>query len=57
MFQIELTPETEEDLRLLRKYNRQIIVDAIEVQLTHQAAEETRNRKGLRPNRLAEWEI
>ena len=57
MFRIELTPEAIEDLRLLRKYDQQQIVAAIESQLPDQAAQETRNRKRLRPNRLAEWEL
>jgi len=57
MFQIEFTPEAEADLRLLRKYDQQSILRAIESQLQHQASLETRNRKRLRPNQLAEWEL
>ena len=57
MFKIEFTPEAIEDLRLFRKNNRKRIVDEIEKQLKHQPAEETRNRKRLRPNELAEWEL
>lgn len=30
---------------------------ALELRLCHEAAVETRNRKRLRPNRLAEWEL
>jgi mRNA-degrading endonuclease RelE of RelBE toxin-antitoxin system len=57
MFGIELTPEAVEDLRLLRKFDQQQIIAAIETQLPEQAAQETRNRKRLRPNQLAEWEL
>ena len=57
MFQVEFTTEAIDDLRLLRKFDQQHILAAIEVQLPHQATQETRNRKRLRPNRLAEWEM
>ncbi len=57
MFRIELTPEAVEDLRLLRKFDQQQIIGAIERQLSGQAAQETRKRKRLRPNQLAEWEL
>jgi len=57
MFRIEFTPEAIDDLRLLRKHDQQMIVSEIEGQLPHQAAQETRNRKRLRPNQLAEWEL
>ncbi len=57
MFLIEFTVEALEDLRALRRYDHQIIVAAIEEQLSYQADQETRNRKRLRPNPLAEWEM
>jgi mRNA-degrading endonuclease RelE of RelBE toxin-antitoxin system len=57
MFQIEFTPEAIDDLRLLRKFDQQQIVAAIETQLSHEPTQETRNRKRLRPNQLAEWEL
>lgn len=57
MFQIEFTPEALDDVRLLRKYDQQQVLTAIEEQLAHQALQETRNRKRLRPNRLGEWEL
>ena len=57
MFQVEFTTEAINDLRLLRKFDQQQILAAIEVQLPHQATQETRNRKRLRPNQLAEWEM
>jgi len=57
MFQIEFTPEAFDDLQILRKYDQQEIVTAIQTQLRYQATRETRNRKRLRPNQLAEWEL
>lgn len=57
MFRIEFTAEAVEDLRLLRKLDQQQIIAAIETQLPDQAAQETCNRKRLRPNQLAEWEL
>jgi mRNA-degrading endonuclease RelE of RelBE toxin-antitoxin system len=34
-----------------------VVLDAIEVQLTHEPLVETRNRKPLRPNPIAPWEL
>ena len=45
MFQIELTPEAVDDLRMLRKYDQQIIIEAMEKQLPNQGKDESRNRK------------
>jgi mRNA-degrading endonuclease RelE of RelBE toxin-antitoxin system len=57
MFQIEFTPEAIDDLRAIHKYDQQLIIAGIESQLPHQATQPTRNRKQLRPNLLAEWEL
>lgn len=57
MWQVEFTQEAVEDLRSLQKYDQQKIIAAIETQLPHQATEPSRNRKRLRPNQLAEWEL
>jgi mRNA-degrading endonuclease RelE of RelBE toxin-antitoxin system len=57
MFGIEFTPAAIDDLRLLRKYEQEQIIAAIEIQLLHQPVQETRSRKRLRPNQLAEWEL
>jgi len=56
-FEIEFTPEAIEDMRLLKKRERNKIIDEIESQLGYQPFQETRNRKKLRPNQLAEWEL
>lgn len=57
MFQIQFAPEALEDLSFLRKYEQQQIIDGIETQLSYQPDLETRNKKRLRPNLLAEWEL
>ena len=57
MFEIVLTPEAIDDMRSFRKFERQHIFEEIEEQLQHQPAMETRNRKRLNPNDLAEWEL
>jgi mRNA-degrading endonuclease RelE of RelBE toxin-antitoxin system len=58
MFEIELTVEAIEDLRLFSKRRDQRgIIDALKEQLKHQPSRETRNRKKLRPNQLGEWEL
>ena len=57
MYQTEFSPESLEDLRLFRKFDAKRIFEEIETQLAHQPEQETRNRKRLRPNKLAEWEL
>lgn len=57
MFRIEFTPEALADLQSFRRYDQAQIVAGIEGQLPQQADEPSRNRKRLRPNRLAEWEL
>jgi mRNA-degrading endonuclease RelE of RelBE toxin-antitoxin system len=57
MFRIDLTPEAADDLASIRTFDARRIVAAMESQLMHEPTRETRNRKRLRPNRLAEWEL
>lgn len=57
MYEIEFTSEAVEDLRSFKKRDRQLITDEVERQLKREPTQETRNRKRLRPNRLAEWEL
>ncbi len=57
MFEIEFTAEAADDLRNMRKFDQRQIMDVIQEQLYHQPAIQTRNRKQLRPNALAEWEL
>ena len=57
MFEITLTEGAIEDLRTLKRAERRKILAELESQLTYDPAVETRNRKKLRPNKLAEWEL
>ena len=57
MFHIAFTLSALDDISWFRKRERTIIFDITEEQLTHQPNVETRNRKKLRPNQRAEWEL
>ena len=57
MFNIAFTPSALDDIGWFRKREQKIIFDMIEEQLTYQPNVETRNRKKLRPNQIAEWEL
>lgn len=56
-FEIVFSPEAEDHLRTLKKRQQVTVLETIEKQLHHQAAVETRNRKPIRPNPLATWEL
>jgi mRNA-degrading endonuclease RelE of RelBE toxin-antitoxin system len=56
-YRIEYSPSVEEHLRALTARDRSIAISAIDKQLRHQAALETRNRKPMRPNPVAPWEL
>ena len=56
-YDIEYSPETVRHLRALTARQRAIVFDAVDGQLSHQPAVETRNRKPMRPNPLAPWEL
>jgi Txe/YoeB family toxin of Txe-Axe toxin-antitoxin module len=57
MFQIDFTPDALEDLQFFRAYEQRQIIQSIETQLSYQPTQPIRNRKQLRPNALAEWEL
>lgn len=57
MFTVDFTVDAIDDLQIFRKFECQRIFTAIEEQLTHQPSVETRNRKPLDRNELAEWEL
>jgi mRNA-degrading endonuclease RelE of RelBE toxin-antitoxin system len=54
---IEYTEEASQHLRGLTAAQRVLVLDAVDEQLTHQATVATRNRKPMRPNSLAMWEL
>jgi mRNA-degrading endonuclease RelE of RelBE toxin-antitoxin system len=57
VFEIELTDRAIEDLKWFKKHEQNIILDGIEVNLCYEPTTETRNRKLLRPNNTATWEL
>ena len=57
MYAIDITIDALEDLRLFRKHEQERIFEQSEKQLTYQPTLQTRNRKPLRPNALAAWEL
>jgi mRNA-degrading endonuclease RelE of RelBE toxin-antitoxin system len=56
-YRIEYSPEAEEHFQYLSKRQQGIVLDAVERQLQFQPDIETRNRKPMRPNPLAPWEL
>ena len=57
MFEIEFSSESRDDLKALRKAEQVTVLAAIEKQLQFEPDVQARNRKRLRPNALAEWEL
>ncbi len=57
MYEIEFTPEAVQDLRYFKKFEQNIIIDAIQTQLPDEPATETRNRFRRNPPDIAEWEL
>jgi mRNA-degrading endonuclease RelE of RelBE toxin-antitoxin system len=56
-YTIQYSPETEEHLAALTARQRSMVFDAVDEQLMHQPSVETKNRKPMRPNPLAPWEL
>jgi mRNA-degrading endonuclease RelE of RelBE toxin-antitoxin system len=54
---IEYSPASEEHLRALTARQRATVFDGVDEQLAHQPGVETRNRKPMRPNPVAPWEL
>jgi mRNA-degrading endonuclease RelE of RelBE toxin-antitoxin system len=57
MFDIRFSKDAERHLKAFPANDRRVIVEKIEDQLTHQPNVPTRNRKQLRANPLAVWEL
>jgi mRNA-degrading endonuclease RelE of RelBE toxin-antitoxin system len=56
-YRIEYSPEAEEHLRVLTVRQQRTVLNLVDRQLLHQPAVETRNRKPMRPNPVAPWEL
>ena len=57
MYEIEFSDDALEDLESLKKNEQNEVLDDIDANLRYEPAVETRNRKRLRPNQTAEWEL
>ncbi|NEQ25621.1 MAG: type II toxin-antitoxin system RelE/ParE family toxin [Microcoleus sp. SIO2G3] len=57
MYEVEFTPEAVQDLRYFKKFEQNIIIDAIQTQLVHEPNVETKNRFRRNPPDIAEWEL
>ena len=56
-FAIEYSPDVEDHLRVLTARQRAMVFDEVDRQLLHEPEVETRNRKPMRPNPVAPWEL
>lgn len=56
-YRIEYSPDAEEHLHALTAREQVLVLDAVDKQLVHQPTVETRNRKPMRPNPVAPWEL
>ena len=56
-YRIEISPEARDHLRTLTARQRDMLLDEVQRQLTQEPIVPTRNRKRMRPNDLATWEL
>lgn len=56
-YRIEYSPDAEGHLRALTARQRATVFDTVDEQLQQEPAVETRNRKPMRPNPIAPWEL
>jgi len=54
---IEYSPEAEDHLQEFTARQQRIVMEAVDRQLLNQPDVETRNRKPMRPNPVAPWEL
>jgi mRNA-degrading endonuclease RelE of RelBE toxin-antitoxin system len=56
-YDIQYSPDAEDHLRRFTARQQRIVMDAVDRQLLNQPKVETRNRKPMRPNPIAPWEL
>jgi mRNA-degrading endonuclease RelE of RelBE toxin-antitoxin system len=56
-YRIDYSPDAVDHLQRLPVRDQRNVVDGVDEQLAHQPAVETRNRKPMRPNPIAPWEL
>jgi mRNA-degrading endonuclease RelE of RelBE toxin-antitoxin system len=57
MYQIEFDPAARQEVKSLRKFDRRRVLGNIETRLQYEPTVESRNRKRLQPNDVADWEL
>ncbi|MBI2907014.1 MAG: hypothetical protein HYX92_05100 [Chloroflexi bacterium] len=57
MYRIEYSPDAEDHLRRLTAKEQRTVLDRVDKLLVHEPTTETRNRKPMRPNPVAPWEL
>lgn len=56
-YQIRYSPDADDHLQHLTARERATVLDRVDQQLVHQPTVETRNRRPMRPNPIAPWEL
>jgi len=56
-YRIDYSPDAEDHMHVLTARQKAIILDAVDDQLIYQPMGETKNRKPMRPNPMAPWEL
>ncbi len=56
-YEIRFAASVKRQLRHLSAHQRTLVLNAIEIQLVYEPLAETTNRKPLRPNPIAPWEL
>jgi mRNA-degrading endonuclease RelE of RelBE toxin-antitoxin system len=56
-YRVEYSPDAEDHLRTLTARQQTIVLDTVDEQLVYQPTVETKNRKPMRPNPVAPWEL
>lgn len=57
LYRIDYSPDAEDHMRVLTARQQAIVLDAVDDQLMYQPKVETKNRKVMRPNPVAPWEL
>lgn len=56
-YRIEYSRDAEDHLSVLTARQQTVVLETVDKQLVHQPAVETRNRRPMRPNPVAPWEL
>ena len=56
-YEVKFAASVKRQLQDLPAHERALVLEAVEIQLVHEPLVETTNRKPLRPNPVAPWEL